>query len=118
MDNHIKVAVIGADYWGKDLIRNFDSLGVLGAICDNRKKPLEEFGRTYPHAYTTDSFQSILDDPAIEALAIASPAEMHYQMVKAGLLAGKHTFVEKPLALCEEEGMEVAALAGDKKKVL
>ncbi len=65
MDNHIKVAVIGAGYWGKNLIRNFDSLGVLGAICDNRKEPLEEFGGAYPHAYTTDSFQSILMIPPL-----------------------------------------------------
>jgi UDP-2-acetamido-3-amino-2,3-dideoxy-glucuronate N-acetyltransferase len=110
--------VIGAGYWGKNLIRNFDSLGVLGAICDNSEGTIEEFEKSYPHVETTHSFQSILENASIEAVAIASPAEMHYQMVKEGLLSGKHIFVEKPLALHEEEGIELEELAKERKKVL
>jgi len=118
MADNIKLAVIGAGHWGKNLIRNFDSLGALAAICENRKETLEEFGKSYPHVHTTDSFQSILVNPSIKALAIASPAEIHYRMVKEGLLADKHVFVEKPLALRREEGVEIHDLAGERKKVL
>ena len=57
-----KIAVIGAGYWGKNLIRNFDALGALGAICDNRPEAREAFGKMYPHARMTDSFQAVLDD--------------------------------------------------------
>ncbi|MDY7037869.1 MAG: Gfo/Idh/MocA family oxidoreductase [Thermodesulfobacteriota bacterium] len=114
----MKIAVIGAGYWGKNLIRNFDSLGVLGVICDKNRGTLEECGKVYPHIDRTDSFQSVLNDPSIEALAVASPAEMHYRMVKECLLAEKHVLVEKPLALHEEEGIEVNELAVERKKIL
>ena len=118
MENRVKVAVVGAGYWGKNLIRNFDALGVLAAICDNRKDVLEAFSKEYPHASTTDSFQAVLENPAIGAIAVASPAEMHYRMVKEGLLADKEVFVEKPLALHEREGVELYELAEQKKKIL
>ena len=118
MENKMKVAVIGAGYWGKNLIRNFDALGVLAAICDNRKEVLQTFSKQYPHVSMTDSLQTILKDPNIEAIAIASPAEVHYQMVKQGLLADKQVFVEKPLALHEKEGIELHGLAKEREKVL
>jgi UDP-2-acetamido-3-amino-2,3-dideoxy-glucuronate N-acetyltransferase len=118
MKNDVKVAVVGAGYWGKNLVRNFDALGVLTAICDTRKEALSEFSRKFPHVRTTDSFQSVLDDPSIEAVSIASPAEMHYGMVKRALLADKHAFIEKPLALHEEEGIELDELARKKERIL
>ena len=118
MGNEMKVAVIGAGYWGKNLIRNFDALGVLAVICDNTQEVLQDFSKQYPHASMTDSFETILEDPSIEAIAIASPAEMHYRMVKQGLLADKQVFVEKPLALHEEEGIELHELAQEREKVL
>ncbi|MBW1738491.1 MAG: Gfo/Idh/MocA family oxidoreductase [Deltaproteobacteria bacterium] len=118
MTDTVKVAVVGAGYWGKNLIRNFDSLGALGAICDTRKEALKEFIKTYPNAQATDSFQSILEDTSFETVAIAAPAEKHYQMVKESLLADKHVFVEKPIALHEAEGIELHELALKKKRVL
>jgi UDP-2-acetamido-3-amino-2,3-dideoxy-glucuronate N-acetyltransferase len=116
--NNLKVAVIGSGYWGKNLARNFESLGVLAVICDKRKEALDEFSKKFPNVRTTDSFQSVLDDPSIEAVCIASPAEMHYSMVKEALLADKHVFVEKPLALDEEEGIELNDLSEKRKKIL
>ncbi|MBN2124858.1 MAG: Gfo/Idh/MocA family oxidoreductase, partial [Deltaproteobacteria bacterium] len=118
MKSKANVAVIGAGYWGKNLIRNFDALGVLAAICDTRRETLEEFAGTYSHVRMQDSLTSILEDPSIEAIAIASPAEMHYQMVKEGLLADKHVFVEKPLALHDQEGVRLHKLARERGRVL
>ena len=118
MENKLNVGVVGAGYWGRNLVRNFDALGVLGAICDNRKETLDDFSKNYPRVRMIDSFQSMLEDSSIEAICIASPAEMHYQMVKDGLQAEKHVFVEKPLALHEEEGVELVELAVKRKKVL
>lgn len=117
-DGRPKVAVVGAGYWGKNLIRNFDSLGALGAICDDNKGTLDEFSSKYPNVLTTESILSILEDPSINALAVATPAETHYQIVKEGLLAGKHVLVEKPLALQHGEGAELKELADENQKIL
>ncbi len=118
MNEQVKIAVAGAGYWGKNLVRNFDSLGVLGLICDNQKETLKTFSEKYPHVPITDSFNSVLEDDSVTAVAIATPAETHYQVVKETLLADKHVFVEKPLALQEAEGIQLHELAKDRKKVL
>lgn len=118
MENEVKVAVVGAGYWGKNLVRNFDALGVLTAICDTKKETLEGFSKKYPHVRLTDSFDSIVEDPSIDAVCIASPAEKHYGMVKEALQADKQVFVEKPLALHEEEGIELQELAEKRKRIL
>ena len=118
MPEKIKIAVAGAGYWGKNLVRNFDSLGVLSVICDNQKETLKAFSEKYPQVQTTDSFQSVLEDGSVTAVAIATPAETHYLMVKETLMADKHVFVEKPLALQESEGTQLHELAKERKKVL
>lgn len=118
MTHTVKVAVVGAGYWGKNLIRNFDVLGALGAICDSREEILKEFAEKYPHVQTTDSFDSILKNTSLASVAIAAPAEKHYQLVKESLLADKHVFVEKPIALHEAEGIELHKLAQKKHRVL
>ena len=73
----MKLAVIGAGYWGKNLIRNFDALGALAAICDLNPETIKEFDNLYPQVPKTDDFKSLLNDPTIDALAVASPAEVH-----------------------------------------
>jgi UDP-2-acetamido-3-amino-2,3-dideoxy-glucuronate N-acetyltransferase len=118
MKNERTVAVVGAGYWGKNLIRNFDAIGVLAAICDTNREALGECSRKYPHVRLADSFDSILEDSSIDAVSIASPAEMHYRMVKEALQADKQVFVEKPLALHEDEGVELHELAQKRKRIL
>jgi UDP-2-acetamido-3-amino-2,3-dideoxy-glucuronate N-acetyltransferase len=118
MENALRVAVVGAGYWGKNLVRNFDGLDVLDAICDRRKEVLSAASETYPNVTVTDSLEWVLKNDAIGALAVATPAETHYQTVKEALLADKHVFVEKPLALRETEGMELHELAQERNRVL
>ncbi|MBW2066364.1 MAG: Gfo/Idh/MocA family oxidoreductase [Deltaproteobacteria bacterium] len=118
MTRDVKVAVVGAGYWGKNLVRNFHAIGNLAAICDSNGELLKDLERSYPGIRTTRSFQSILDDTSIDAIAMATPAEAHYEMVKQGLLAQKHVFVEKPLALDVREGIELNELAKRKQRVL
>ena len=113
-----RIAVIGSGYWGKNLVRNFESLGVLRVICDTRKETLEAFSELYPDIPKTDSFESVLEDASLTAVAIATPAETHFRMVREALLAEKHVFVEKPIALKEEEGIQLDKLAQERKKVL
>jgi UDP-2-acetamido-3-amino-2,3-dideoxy-glucuronate N-acetyltransferase len=117
-DVMIKVAVVGAGYWGRNLIRNFAALGVLEAICEHHKPTLDEMAKLYPQITREESYRSILANPEINAVAIASPAETHYQMVREALLADKDVFIEKPLALHEEEGIELQAMSQKKKRIL
>ncbi|RPI77441.1 MAG: oxidoreductase [Desulfobacteraceae bacterium] len=112
------LAVIGAGYWGKNLVRNFAGLGVLGMICENQKPALDEMAKLYPHIEREVSYAAVLANSGIQAVAIASPAETHFEMVKAALLADKDVFVEKPLALYEAQGIELHELALKRKKIL
>jgi UDP-2-acetamido-3-amino-2,3-dideoxy-glucuronate N-acetyltransferase len=106
----IKVAVIGAGYWGKNLVRNFAGLGVLAAICEHHKPTLDEMAKLYPQITREESYRSILANPEINAVAIASPAETHYQMVREALLADKDVFVEKP-AISETPNKQTSILS-------
>jgi len=106
-----QVAVVGAGYWGKNLVRNFQSLNALGAICDNDVERLGAFKQQYPTARTFSAYSDVLTDRSIRAVAIATPAESHASSVREALLAGKDVFVEKPLCLSVEEGEALVALA-------
>lgn len=105
------IAVIGTGYWGKNLVRNFDELGVLHTICDNDFATLRSFQTRYPKKIFQTSFQSVLQHPSVDAVVIATPAETHFDMVKKALLAGKHVFVEKPMSLAVSEAEELHRLA-------
>lgn len=109
----INLAVVGAGYWGKNLIRNFNKLGVLYSVCENGPG-LATFAGIKPYS----DYNALLKDEKVNAVAISTPAVMHYAMVKSALEAGKHVFVEKPLCLSEKEGVELNALAKANKLVL
>ncbi len=105
------VAVVGAGYWGKNLVRDFNELGVLHTINDNNSDTLRSFKDLYPEISCEGSLDTVLKDPSIEALAIATPAETHFEIAQKALLAGKHIFVEKPLALQVEEAKTLHLLS-------
>jgi UDP-2-acetamido-3-amino-2,3-dideoxy-glucuronate N-acetyltransferase len=111
-----KIAVIGAGYWGKNLIRNVHQLGALYAICESN--PQNPNLASYKEAVIYTNFSELLADREVEGIMISTPAEMHYDMVKQALEAGKHVYVEKPLCLSEKHGVELNSLARRKKLVL
>ncbi len=111
------VAVIGAGYWGKNLVRNFFELGALGCVCDPRQQVLEETAAKYGVRVVAE-YSDVLKDPSIPAVVIAAPAAQHHQMVRQGLLSGKDVYVEKPLALHAAEGAELVDLAAKHGRVL
>jgi len=108
------VAVIGAGYWGKNLVRNFYELDALAAICDKDERKLNELKEKYPDVPLHLNHSSLFNDPDIHAVAIATPAASHYSLTKEALLAGKDVFVEKPISLHYEEGAELVDLASSK----
>jgi UDP-2-acetamido-3-amino-2,3-dideoxy-glucuronate N-acetyltransferase len=111
-----KVAIVGAGHWGKNLVRNFADLGALVAVCDSNPKACaaaESLGVS-----TWQNFSDLLQEPAIDAVAISSPAVWHYPMAKEALLSGKDVFVEKPLAMKVPEGQELVDLAARQGRIL
>ncbi|MBY0421835.1 MAG: Gfo/Idh/MocA family oxidoreductase, partial [Parvularculaceae bacterium] len=97
-----KVAVLGCGYWGKNLARNFAELGALAAVSDpHAETAAREAEKNGVPARTTEA---ILADPAIVGVATAAPAELHAEIALKALAAGKHVFVEKPLALTLADG--------------
>lgn len=114
----LRVGLVGSGYWGKNLNRVFNQLGYLKTVCDIDKGILEERKKEYPNLHLTTDFSEILRDKNIRGVVIATPATTHYKLVKKTLLAGKDTFVEKPLALKVKEGEELVKLAQRKKLIL
>jgi UDP-2-acetamido-3-amino-2,3-dideoxy-glucuronate N-acetyltransferase len=109
-----RVAVIGCGYWGRNLVRTFHELGALSAICDSELERVRELSTQY-HVPAL-SLDEISAAGKIEAAVVATPAETHARLAIRFLNAGKHVFVEKPLALSIEDAVAVrdAAVANDR----
>jgi UDP-2-acetamido-3-amino-2,3-dideoxy-glucuronate N-acetyltransferase len=112
------VAVVGSGYWGKHLVRNFYEIGSLNLICDKNETALNAFKGQYPDIRTSLALSDVLEHSEIQGVVIATPAETHFNIAREVLLAGKHTFVEKPLVLDESQGRELIEIARTKKRVL
>ena len=118
MNPKMKVAHVGGGYWGKNIIRNLAEMNALHSICDSSSTTLKKYSDQYPDVACRENFQDVLNDASVPAVSIATPAAMHYPMVKEALLAGKDVYVEKPLALHPREGRELAELADKQNKIL
>ncbi|MFC1576411.1 Gfo/Idh/MocA family oxidoreductase [Candidatus Omnitrophota bacterium] len=113
-----RIAVIGAGYWGKNLVRNFIDLGVLNTICDSSPNVLKQYSDKYREIELSGSFKEVLSDKGITGVVIATPAVTHYKLAKQALIAGKHVFIEKPIALAIADANELIALANKNKAIL
>lgn len=107
--NEAKVAVIGCGYWGKNLVRNMAQLGALAAVVDSHAPSAEEMSKT--HSVPARTLDEVLADKNINGVVIASSAVTHAPLALKALAAGKHVYVEKPLALTMAEAKEMATAA-------
>src|SRR5438067_4104410 len=116
----LRVAVVGLGYWGPNLVRNLHEVedAEVAWICDLNPNALEVIGRRYPAVKRTTNVDDILTDPSVDAIAIATPVTTHSPLATAALEAGKHVFVEKPLAASSEEAAALIDLAEEKGLVL
>jgi predicted dehydrogenase len=114
MDAPIRIAVVGLGYWGPNLVRNINEFpgAEPAVVCDLRPEALETITRRYPAVTGTTSFSEVLTDQSVDAVVIATPVSRHHSMAAAALRAGKHVFVEKPLAASSAEAADLIALAG------
>ncbi len=111
----IKISVIGCGYWGKNLVRNFSELGVLHSVCDSNAELAQKASQDYGVPSLT--LEKVLKSD-VSGVVIAAPAAQHYELAKKVLMADKHVFVEKPLALEVEDAKKLCKLAEDRGKVL
>ncbi|GMT48628.1 MAG: oxidoreductase [bacterium] len=112
------IGLVGLGYWGKNILRNLYDLKVLHTACDSNLTRIAERKQAFPNVHYTSSFDEMLEDEAIQAIAIATPAESHHQLIKKSLLAHKDVYVEKPLAMTVQEGEELVQLAKEKNRIL
>lgn len=120
VERPLRLAQIGAGYWGPNLIRNFVQTEGVGSftVCDHDPGRLEKVKRQYPHVAVTTDPASVLADPAIDGVILAVPASGHHRMAMKALESGKHVFVEKPLAATLAEAEELVSLAREKRRIL
>jgi predicted dehydrogenase len=116
----IGLAVVGAGYWGPNLVRTALATSALRLewLCDlDEERARAVLGR-YTTVRTTVSYEDVLADPAVAAVAVATPAATHFDLARAALEAGKHVLVEKPMTLTVAEGEKLVALARESCLVL
>ncbi|MFB4316864.1 Gfo/Idh/MocA family protein [Actinomadura sp. 21ATH] len=109
----VGLAVIGAGYWGPNLVRTAQATPALRLewLCDLDVERARAVLGSYTTVRATASYQDVLDDPAVGAVAVATPAATHFDLVRAALEAGKHVLVEKPLTPTVHESAKLVDLA-------
>jgi predicted dehydrogenase len=114
------VAVVGLGYWGPNLLRVlFDRTDVeVRWICDSDPTRLERFARRYPSARITRDVDELLEDPELDGVLLATPVFTHYDLALRCLQAGKHCFVEKPLAPSSDQATELIELSRERGLLL
>src|SRR6266478_4149199 len=120
MKNQVSVGVVGCGYWGPNLIRNFRQLPDcnLKLMCDTSESRLAHLKSLYPEVEGHKDYDHLLNGAGLDAVIIATPVRSHYAMAKAALMAGKHTFIEKPMASSAAECEELVHIAEEKGLVL
>lgn len=115
-----KIAVAGCGYWGPNLVRNFKSLPDcdVAMVCDIDQNRLNHMKSLYKDLCITTHFKDIIEDSTIDAVVIATPVRMHFEMAWQCLTAGKHTFVEKPMVASVEQGEKLILLAQENNLIL
>jgi predicted dehydrogenase len=115
-----RVAVVGLGYWGPNLVRVlFERTDIdVTWICDRDQSRLDRLSRRYPGVRTTQNLDQILDDPSVDGVVLATPVHTHYDLAKLCMQAGKHTFVEKPLAPSTAQAAELIDYATQRELVL
>jgi len=116
----INVGVIGYGYWGPNIVRNFHnaSNASVVSVCDLNPKSLDRVRKSYPSVAVTTDPADILNNPAIDAVAIVTPVSHHFPLAKKALENGKHVFVEKPFTQNSAEAQELIEIAARKKLLI
>ena len=120
MSASLRIGVIGYGYWGPNLVRNFAAgpRTKVVAIAEQNPNRRQVAQAQFPYIKVVDDAAAVIEDPEVDAKAIAAPILTHYELANRGLEAGKHVLVEKPLTPSVAQAEELAALAATQKRVL
>lgn len=112
-DEKLNIAVIGYGYWGPNLVRNFAELegARMHSVADLDEAALAKVEKRYPTVQTTTDAMAVIQNPEIQAVAIATPVATHFDLAMAALKAGKHVWLEKPMAETAEQARALVAEA-------
>ncbi len=115
MSKHLQIGVIGCGYWGPNLIRNFYGLQgcTVRYVSDLDSSRLDHMAGLYPDVEMTTRVDDLFECEELDAIVIATPVFLHYELAKRALLSGKHVFVEKPMASSSAECLELVELADE-----
>lgn len=113
MRKSISVGVAGCGYWGPNLVRNLLKVDdcEVKAICDLNTRRLSDVHSLYPDLQALPDYKQMLNGLDVDAVVVATPVSQHFPMAKAALLAGKHTYIEKPMAASSAECEELVEIA-------
>jgi predicted dehydrogenase len=119
-DARVRVGVVGLGYWGPNLVRVLTEAATAEAawMCDLRPETLEALARRFPSIRQTQDIDELLEDDSVDAVAVVTPVSTHHQLAMRALKAGKHVFVEKPLASSSELAIDLIRAADERGLVL
>ena len=108
---HLKhqIGLVGTGRWGANIAKAFEETGRvhLRWLCDTNEEALRQISGQRPHSHATTSFEQVLNDPLVEAVAISTPTTTHYELACSALAAGKHVFLEKPLTILSADAIDL-----------
>jgi predicted dehydrogenase len=107
----VRIGVVGLGYWGPNVVRNMSRVAELAWCCDLSAENRDRYAPQYPQARFTGDFDDLLNDPDLDAIAIASSVPTHHPLGLRALAAGKHVFIEKPLAAGVADARELVTAA-------
>jgi len=113
----MKIGVIGAGNWGKNLVRNFAEMGVLSGVADPVEENRNRAAEVVPSEQIHEDAGALIHGDC-QAVAIATPVPTHFEIAAAALQAGKDVFVEKPMTLNSRDARELVRLAEENERVL
>jgi predicted dehydrogenase len=116
----VRVGVVGAGYWGPNLVRTLSALPGCQVVyvCDQRPGRLQYIGQRFAHVRLTERYEDLLADNRLDAIFVATPVATHRAVAEAALSAGKHVFVEKPLASSSQDALALVELSRRTTRIL
>ncbi|HET6848564.1 MAG TPA: Gfo/Idh/MocA family oxidoreductase [Gaiellales bacterium] len=120
MSDPVRIGVVGLGYWGPNLARNFSQLPEADLVwcCDADEERRERVAAQFPKARLTARYEDLLEDEQLDAVVVATPVPTHHALAREALLAGKHVFVEKPLAWTAADARDLDALSNETGRTL
>jgi predicted dehydrogenase len=107
----VRIGVVGLGYWGPNVVRNMSRVADLAWCCDLSAENRDRYAPQYPQTRFTGDFDDLLGDPTVDAIAVASSVPTHHPLGLRAISAGKHVFIEKPLAASVADARELVEAA-------